>query len=170
MPTMHPTFHDELVKLGDDWVAAIEAAPMPSLGDGPRDAAIAKMLRSGIPFATPLSDRADAACRAGLWLLAGDLEASHRISQSDESAEGSFWHGIMHRREGDFDNAKYWFRRVGAHSVAKGLESHRKGNYGDLFSFVDCCRDLSRSGGDPGSLEIAQWFEWQSLMAFCVAV
>lgn len=170
MPTLDSSFRDELGKLGDDWVAAIEAAAMPGLGDGPHDAAIAKMLRSGHPFATPLSDHADAACRAGLWLLAGDLEASHRISQSDASTEGSFWHGIMHRREGDFANAKYWFSRMGTHSVAERLQSHSNANYGDFFSFVDRCQDLSQSGSDPCSAEIAQWCEWQSLMTYCVTI
>lgn len=170
MPTIEDAFRDELAVLGDDWVAAIEAAPMPGLGDGPQDARLAEMLRSGHPFANPVSDHADAACRAGLWLLAGDLEASHRISQSDDSAEGSFWHGIMHRREGDFDNAKYWFRRVGAHIAAERAVSHTDANNGDVFSFVEKCRDLASSGGDSKPLEIAQWREWQSLMAFCACL
>src|SRR5262245_25063275 len=49
------------------------------------------------------------ACLAGLWLLANDLNASHRISQELETPEGSYWHAVMHRREGDYGNAKYWF-------------------------------------------------------------
>ena len=62
-----------------------------------------------------------AACRAGLWLRFNYLDEAHRISQDIETPEGSFWHGIVHRREGDFDNAKYWFRRAGAHPVYNSL-------------------------------------------------
>lgn len=43
------------------------------------------------------------------------LEASHDISQDIGTADGSFVHGIMHRREPDIPNARYWFGRVGAH-------------------------------------------------------
>lgn len=54
---------------------------------------------------------------AGLWLLHGDADASHRQSQSieDEGRHrcGNFWHAIMHRQEPDYGNSKYWFRRVG---------------------------------------------------------
>ena len=55
------------------------------------------------------------ACRAGLLLWNDDLEASHHIAQGIENATGSFWHAIMHRREGDAANSHYWWRRTGAH-------------------------------------------------------
>jgi hypothetical protein len=57
------------------------------------------------------------ACLAGLWLYHDYLDESHQISQEVETPTGSYWHGIMHRREKDFDNAKYWFRQVGKHPV-----------------------------------------------------
>ena len=57
------------------------------------------------------------ACRAGLWLRFNFLDESHGISQDLHTPEGSLWHGMMHRREGDFSNAKYWFRHVGRHAI-----------------------------------------------------
>ena len=51
-----------------------------------------------------------------LVLLRHDhLDESHTMSQDIESIDGSFLHGIMHRREPDYSNAKYWFRRAGTH-------------------------------------------------------
>lgn len=56
---------------------------------------------------------------AGLLLIHDFLDPSHEYSQSIEGmgadGNGDYWHGIMHRREPDFGNAKYWFRRVGNH-------------------------------------------------------
>src|SRR4051812_40242009 len=46
---------------------------------------------------------------AGLWLYFDWLDESHRVSQSIDTPTGSFWHAIMHRREGDFSNSKYWY-------------------------------------------------------------
>ena len=61
-----------------------------------------------------IDDVGAAACvRSGLLLFADDLDASHRLSQSVDTIDGSYWHGIMHRREPDYPNSKYWFRRVG---------------------------------------------------------
>ena len=52
-----------------------------------------------------------------LLLYNDDLEESHTLSQGIPSATGSYWHGIMHRREPDYPNAGYWFRKVGEHPL-----------------------------------------------------
>lgn len=49
-----------------------------------------------------------------LWHDArGDWEAAHGVVQSDGSAEGSWVHAYLHRKEGDPGNAGYWYRRAG---------------------------------------------------------
>nr|WP_275983754.1 hypothetical protein [Paenibacillus hamazuiensis] len=57
------------------------------------------------------------AFKAGLHLWNDSLDASHTLSQSIETPTGSYWHGIMHRMEGDYSNAKYWFHQVRSHPV-----------------------------------------------------
>jgi hypothetical protein len=52
---------------------------------------------------------------AGLWLWHDFLDESHAISQQNQTPNGSFWHAIMHRREGDFSNSKYWLARCTNH-------------------------------------------------------
>jgi hypothetical protein len=51
--------------------------------------------------------------RGGLLYALDDLEGSHRIFQDAAGDLSAYWHGMLHRREGDFDNARYWFRRAG---------------------------------------------------------
>jgi hypothetical protein len=59
--------------------------------------------------------------RGGVLYGLDEVDAAHRLFQDDKSDEGSYWHGMMHRREGDFDNARYWFRRAGRLSVFPAL-------------------------------------------------
>jgi hypothetical protein len=62
--------------------------------------------------------------RAGLFYAHDALEESHRIVQEIGDPLGSYWHGMIHRREGDFDNARYWYRRTGRLNIFS--EMHRK--------------------------------------------
>lgn len=69
-----------------------------------------------------LNDRVTrTALEAGLRLIHDDLDGSHRCSQSIEGAgpahTGDYWHAMMHRREPDYGNSKYWFRQVGNHPI-----------------------------------------------------
>jgi hypothetical protein len=46
--------------------------------------------------------------------LAGDWQAAHGIVQEHETDPVAAWiHGVVHRREGDAANARYWYRRCG---------------------------------------------------------
>ena len=51
--------------------------------------------------------------RGALFYGVDALSDAHRIFQDDATDLGAYWHGMMHRREPDFDNARYWFRRAG---------------------------------------------------------
>lgn len=64
---------------------------------------------------------------AGLHLWNDDIDRCHRIAQAHEAAEGNYWHAILHRREPDYSNAKYWYRRVGKHPIFSGLRASLDG-------------------------------------------
>ena len=133
----------------------LEAMPLAPLGPGSPLEAMREKLR-GLD--------APATVRAGLWLAFGFLDESHALSQEIDTPEGSWWHAIMHRREGDFSNAKYWYRRVGEHPAFAALGWQPT----DALAFVDRCERASREGGaEEQAARQAQQAEWQALLDWC---
>jgi hypothetical protein len=107
------------------------------------------------------------ACAAGLWLRFDFLDESHAVSQDLDTPDGSFWHAIMHRREPDAANSKYWWRKVGAHPVLKALvrEAPAVGyNYTSPFDFVDFCERVRETGSaEEETAKRVQALEWRLL-------
>jgi hypothetical protein len=99
------------------------------------------------PFDTKLRaviDRLDVplAGKACLHLLNDDIARSHEIAQSQEGvATFDYVHAIVHRREGDYSNSKYWFRQVGTHPVWAEVYG---ADAAAPVRFVDRCREAAR--------------------------
>jgi hypothetical protein len=129
------------------------------------------------------------AFRAGLLQMNDFLDASHEHSQSIEgegrNRAGDYWHAVMHRREPDYSNAKYWFRRVGSHPIFVELASRAAALLGafqqvsrewrgrllpggrfDPVAFVDLCQACPNSETDDLSrfARRLQWIEMQLLL------
>ncbi|HQH73843.1 MAG TPA: hypothetical protein PK360_17340 [bacterium] len=124
------------------------------------------------------------ACLAGVWLYHNFLNQSHKISQTIATSSGSYWHGFMHRRELDFSNAKYWFRKVGVHPVygrlcreAKALAAAHphfspafltSQEEWDPYSFVDFCEECLQVETPAEPLcRMIQQREWELLFDYC---
>jgi hypothetical protein len=147
------------------------AGGLPELGPGPRanvlphaalDESLCQLLtRSDLPSLN------QELIRALILLWHDRMDAAHAIAQSIEDADGNFLHGILHRREPDYTNAKYWFRRVGEHvcypeiarRTASLLETKGAHDVGarlvvngkwDAFAFIDLCAEVAgRPASDP---------------------
>ncbi len=122
---------------------------------------------------------------AGLWLYLRDFEACHHVAQDLASAEGSYWHGILHRQEPDDWNAGYWFRATGAHPVhealaqeARALAQQHAGAHwkpGARWDAEDFVRFCARARREPGSeaerlARAIQMAEWRLLFRWCARV
>jgi len=99
--------------------------------------------------------------RAGLLYAYDAIDESHRIVQEIETSQASYWHGMIHRREGDFENSRYWFRRTGKLGVFGEMHARaaevsplmgRQMDW-DPYVLVGQC-EQARFGGDVDQKEL----------------
>jgi hypothetical protein len=62
--------------------------------------------------------------RSLLFLAAGGLDQAHRIVQEISTTDAAYIHGVIHRIDDDFNNARYWFRSAGIYPA--GSEMYRR--------------------------------------------
>lgn len=135
----------------------------------------------------PVRSPEDAACvMSALWLWHDYLDESHQISQQVHTPTGSFWHAIMHRREGDFGNSKYWYAKCRDHPILQSLaiQANSIVSRADAdktllrltisgwngAAFVDYVQSLHESPSDPRyAVAVSlQQLEWRVLFDHCV--
>ena len=114
--------------------------------------------------------------RGGLFYALDALPEAHAIFQEASDDRGAYWHGMLHRREGDFDNARYWFRRAGvlpffaevhreacAHSEAMA----RQANW-DPYLFAGQCEQVRFGDADlAGEMQALQRVEFDAIFDYC---
>ncbi len=139
-------------------------------------------IQSAFASKTVVDEDMAQSCISGMWLYHNFLDASHTISQGIHTATGSYWHGIMHRREPDFSNSKYWFGKVDNHTISGDLckaaariasefsdapEILTTQAHWDAGAYVDLCADAleGRSAHDALCREI-QLREWELLFDY----
>ena len=163
---------------------------IPELGPGPRPQVqslkeLNRNFDDWVGRATPLPAQIEL-LRCVVWLWHDHHDAAHELCQSMETPDGSWLHGLLHRREPDYGNARYWFLRVGRHPgfpllaerVARLLSSSGEperaaqllpGGDWDPFAFIAACAQAAgRSGTQTQrrSLRQIQALEFEVLLEY----
>jgi hypothetical protein len=150
----------------DELAHLVGTAETPELGAGPRPGVEPLDSLNGLVDEcfqrTEYPVQKQQLIRALVFLWHDHLDAAHEISQGIDNPDGAFVHGIVHRREPDYSNARYWFHRVGKHPAFPEIASQagallgaqadlrakliQRGEW-DPFSFIDSCEQASRPSG-----------------------
>jgi hypothetical protein len=109
---------------------------------------------------------------SGLFLYYSCLKEAHDLLHTFGSVDGAYWHGIMHRMEGDAYNADYWFRRISGHEMFPLLRreaaqpGYAPGAEWDPFAFTAFCGASARAEDDDLAKRV-QLIEWPLLFDHC---
>ena len=117
----------------------------PLLPSGPWNQGIAQALQTA-----QTQNAAPDTVIAALHLLNDDLDAAHSLVQNDASQTGSYLHYLVHRREGDWSNTRYWAARTGNHPLFTQL-SQTLGD-GD-WNANRLVGDMEKAARFPGSAD-----------------
>jgi hypothetical protein len=116
----------------------------------------------------------EAGCiRSLLYVAAGGVDEAHRIVQGISTSDGAYIHGMVHRIEDDFDNARYWFRRAGTHPASAAMHSRAVGDRLTVASrpvwdpiFVTDLVEKSRTAGVTEDLRAVLTIEFEVVLRF----
>ena len=100
------------------------------------------------------------AIKSGLLLWNDALDESHNISQELGNQTGSYWHGIMHRREPDYSNSKYWFGRVGTHPIFPALRERALELFEETQNPSDALADIGQTIAAEENWDTYQFIDW----------
>lgn len=100
------------------------------------------------------------AIKSGLLLWNDALDASHNISQGLANQTGSYWHGIMHRREPDYPNSKYWFGRVGTHPIFPALRERALELFKETADPSDALTEIGEAIAAQEHWDSYQFVDW----------
>ena len=133
--------------------------PAPLVPRAVWDAALEAEIERLLPDTEPL--------KSALFLWNDSLVRAHEVAQEIKTQAGSYLHGVMHRREPDYENSKYWFHKVGehpnfpevreaalellkdrSHTLEKVRKSIEESKAWDAFRMVDWCQEAARPGAD----------------------
>lgn len=120
-----------------------------------------------------LSNTKQELVRSAVLLWHDHLDESHTLSQNIHTSDGSFLHAIMHRREPDAGNSRYWWNRVGSHPCFSVITERVQavlsqsgndtlaakllpGGDWDPSAFVDACEQARRSGSTAERMLLQQ--------------
>lgn len=134
--------------MNDPFIELFNPRNPPDLGPGPRAGRLPiAAIDAGLASVPSADDGSRAFIRALALLWHDHHDPAHTLVQDATGGIGAYIHGMLHRREPDFWNAKYWFRRVGALPFLKplgervkrigGAESLLAGGAFDPSRFVD---------------------------------
>lgn len=100
------------------------------------------------------------AIKSGLLLWNDALDESHTISQGLMDQTGSYWHGIMHRREPDYPNSKYWFGRVGTHPIFPALRERALELFNETANPSDALTEIGETITAHENWDSYQFVDW----------